>query len=74
MASKAGLCDNKVVELDKEPLKSVIWWRLNLMTLFHGGLDITDPFMKSLFLVGAVEIFPDAAGLCESGVELESGK
>ena len=27
LARKAGLWDNKVVELDKETLKSVEWWR-----------------------------------------------
>ena len=27
VARKAGLWDNKVVELDKETLKSVKWWR-----------------------------------------------
>ena len=54
----AGLWDNREVELDMETLKSFKWWKLNLMALFHGGLDITDSLMKAFFLVGVVEIFP----------------
>ena len=77
VARKAGLWDKKVVDLDKETLKLVKWWRLNLMDLFLGGLDIRDPFP-----VGAVEIFPDAAGVCKTSctfnglgaVELDSEK
>ena len=50
--------------------------------MFHGGSDITDPFMKALYPVGAVEIFPDAEGVCETSstfkgleaVDLKSGK
>ena len=57
-------------------------WRLNFMALFHGGAHITHPLSKALFPVGAVEIFSDAAGVCETSstfkglgaVELESGK
>ena len=49
VARKAGLWDNKVVDLDKETLKLFKWWRLNLIDFFHGAADITDLFMKALF-------------------------
>ena len=82
VSRKVGHWDDRMVELDKETLKQVKWWRLNMMALFHGGSGITDPFVKFVFPGGAVEIFPDAAGVSEVSVtfkglgvvELESGK
>ena len=55
VSRKEGHWDDRRVKLDRETLKQVKWWRLNMMALFHGGSGIMDPFVKCEFLGGAVE-------------------